>query len=241
MKQDEINQPDSTKTIIFGMAMLFIALQIGFHPTYLQYFPAFKEFNWVHHTHGVLMVSWMVMLVIQPFLILKRKYHLHRLIGKISYIIAPLMVISMYLVMRIGYLNTVNKIDFKEVASLQALTIIELISFAIFYSLAIINKKDIAKHKRYMIGTSFPLAIAIFSRILQHRFGKSFEPYDFYVPLYVSVVISAIFLVNDILKKINPIPCTIITAVILLNTINFHARYTEVWLSFVRFVGNTFY
>lgn len=109
MQQEKINQTDSTKAIIFGMTLLFIALQIGFHPTYMQYFPEFKEFNWVHHTHGALMVSWMVMLVIQPFLILKRKYQIHRQIGKISFIIAPLMVIFMYLVMRIGYLNTVKK------------------------------------------------------------------------------------------------------------------------------------
>ncbi len=243
MKQDKINQTDSTNTkaIIFGMVLLFIALQIGFHPTYLKYFPAFNQFNWLHHKHGVLMVSWMVMLVLQPFLILKGKDSIHRLIGKISYLIAPLMIISMFLVMRLGYLSTVNKIDFKEVAELQAVTIIELISFAIFYLLAVINKKDIAKHKRYMIASSFPMAIAIFSRILQHSFGTAIEPYDFFIPLYVSALISAIFLVNDILKRNNPIPFIIVSIVILLNIINFHARYTGVWLAFVRFVGDTFF
>lgn len=235
------NQPTNTKAIIFGMVLLFISLQIGFHPTYLKYFPAFNQFNWLHHTHGVLMVSWMVMLVLQPFLILKGKYSIHRLIGKISYIIAPLMIISMFLVMRMGYLSTVNKIDFKEVAELQAVTIIELISFAIFYLLAIINKKDIAKHKRYMIASSFPMIMAIFSRILQHSFGTAIEPYDFFIPLYVSVLLSVIFLINDILKESNPIPYTIVTVVILLNIINFHARATEVWLALVRFVGDTIY
>lgn len=92
-----------------------------------------------------------------------------------------------------------------------------------------------------MIGTSFPMVIAIFSRILQHSFWTKIEPYDFFIPLYVSLVISAFFLVNDILKKIDTIPFTIITAVVLLNVINFHVRYTEMWLEFVRYVGNTFF
>lgn len=147
----------------------------------------------------------------------------------------------MFLVMRFSYLNTVNKIDFKEVADLQALTIIELISFALFYILAVINKKDIAKHKRYMIGTAFIMIMAIFSRLLSNTFGPNIASYNFFIPLYLSAALSSLLFINDILKKNNPIPYTVVTAVIFLNTINYHARYTEVWLAFVRFVGDTFY
>ena len=100
MQQDKINQAPTyhTKAIVVGMGLLFIFLQIGFHPTYLQYFPKFEQFNCLHHTHGAIMVSWMIILVLQPYLILKGKYRIHRIIGKISYIIAPLMIVSMFLV-----------------------------------------------------------------------------------------------------------------------------------------------
>jgi hypothetical protein len=243
MQLEKINQPTTlhTKAIIFGMVLLFIALQIGFHPTYLQYFPGFEKFNWLHHTHGFLMMCWMVMLVIQPYLIYKRKYPIHRLIGKISYVIAPLMLISMFLVTRLNYLTTVGEIDFKDVAYIQALNFIEPISFLVFYVLAVINKNDVSKHVRYMISTSFPMIMAIFSRILYNNFGKTIEPYEYFIPLYFCSLMSILLLVNDILKKNNAIPSTIITAVILLNTLVFHARYSEVWQAIVRFVGNTMF
>ena len=133
--QEKANQAIAfnTKATIVAMGLLFILLQIGFHPTYLQYFPKFEQFNWLHHTHGAIMVSWMVMLVLQPYLIHKRKYSVHRLIGKISYITAPLMLISMFLVTRLNYLTTVGKLDFKDVAHIQALNFIEPLSFFIFY------------------------------------------------------------------------------------------------------------
>ena len=241
--QEKANQAIAfnSKATIVAMGFLFILLQIGFHPTYLQYFPKFEQFNWVHHTHGAIMVSWMVMLVLQPYLILKGKYRIHRVIGKISYIIAPLMLISMFLVTRLNYLTTVGKIDFKDVAHIQALNFIEPLSFFIFYLLAVINKNDVYQHKRYMISTSFPMIMAIFSRILYNSFGTMIEPYEYFIPLYFCSLISILLLVNDISKKNNPIPSTIITAVILLNTLIFHARYTEVWQTIVRLVGDTIF
>src|SRR5690348_11269496 len=98
----------TAKAFFVVMVFLFILLQVAFHPTYIQYFPQFKAFSWIHHIHGALMVSWVMMLVIQPYLIYKRKYKTHRLIGKISYLTVPLMLISMYLATRLNYLNSVG-------------------------------------------------------------------------------------------------------------------------------------
>jgi len=52
MNQDKTIQPIHTKAIIIGMGLLFILLQIGFHPTYLKYFPEFEKFTWLHHILG---------------------------------------------------------------------------------------------------------------------------------------------------------------------------------------------
>ena len=224
------------------MGFLFVLLQIAFHPTYLQYFPQFQGFTWIHHIHGALMVSWMIMLVIQPYLIHKGKYKTHRLVGKISYLTAPLILISMFLATRLNYLTTVDRIPFKDVAYIQALNFITPLIFLLFYILAIIHKRDAFKHQRYMIGTSFILLTGILSRILQYSFGTSnIEPYDFFIPLYLGVIISTLLLANDFLKKGNTIPYTIVTVVLLFNIIIFHARYTELWQSVVRLIGDTFF
>jgi hypothetical protein len=231
----------TAKAFFIAMVFLFILLQVAFHPTYLQSFPSFHGFTWIHHTHGAIMVSWVIMLVIQPYLIHKGKYKTHKLVGKISYFTAPLMLISMFLATRLNYLNTVGKIPFKDVAYIQALNFITPLIFSTFYLLAIIHKKEVFKHKRYMIGTSFIMITAVLSRLLQLLFGSSIEPFDFFIPLYLGVVISALLLVNDITKNRNPIPFSIIAIVLFLNIIIFHARYTEVWQSVVRFIGDSLF
>ena len=239
--QPENKSYDATaKAFFIAMVLLFILLQVAFHPTYLQYFPQFKGFSWIHHIHGSLMVSWVMMLVIQPYLIYKGKYKIHRLIGKISYFIAPLMLISMYLATRLNYLNSVGKEPFKDVAYIQALNYITPLIFLLFYSLAIINKKDALKHKRYMIGTSFIMLTAVLNRLLLEIFGN-IQPYEFFIPLYLGVIVSALLLANDIFKKRNPVPYTIVTVVLFLNIIIFYSRNTEVWQSIVRSVGNTIF
>jgi hypothetical protein len=72
MIQVKTIQSIHTKAIILIMGLLFIALQIDFHPTYLQYFPKFEQFNWVHHTHVTLMVSWMLILFLSQKPIFKK-------------------------------------------------------------------------------------------------------------------------------------------------------------------------
>lgn len=242
MKQESQLKDVTPKAFFIAMGILFILLQVAFHPEYIKYFPEFRGFNWLHHIHGMLMVSWVLMLIIQPYLIYKGKYKTHQLIGKISYFIAPLMLVSMVLVTRLNYLTTIGKIPFKEVAYIQALNYITPLIFSLFYLLAIINKRDAFKHQRYMIATSFIMLTAVLSRILQHSFGTAaIEPYDFFIPLYLGVTISALLLVNDILKKRNPVPYTIVIVALLLNVIIFHARYTTVWQSVVHFVGDNFF
>jgi len=239
LKQKSKTTDVTPKAFFIAMGFLFILLQVAFHPEYIKYFPQFDGFSWIHHTHGAIMVSWVIMLIIQPYLIYKRKYKTHRLIGKISYFTAPLMLISMFLATRLNYLTTIGKIPFKDVAYIQALNFITPLIFLLFYSLAVINKNDVFKHQRYMIGTSFIMLTAVLSRILQHSFGTAnIEPYDFFLPLYIGFILSALLLVNDIVKKKNPFPYTIVTVALLLNIIIFYARYTEVWQSVVRFVGD---
>lgn len=240
MKQENKSYDVAAKAFFIAMVFLFMLLQVAFHPTYLQYFPQFKGFSWIHHIHGALMVSWVMMLVIQPYLIYKGKYKTHRIIGKFSYFIAPLMLISMFLVTRLNYINSVGKVQFKDVAYIQALNFITPLIFLLFYSLAIINKKEVFKHKRYMIGTSFIMLTAILNRLLQEIFGN-IEPYEFFIPLYLGVIVTALLLANDILKKRNPVPYTIVMVVLFLNIIIFYARETEVWQSIVRSVGDTIF
>jgi hypothetical protein len=231
----------TTKAFFIAMVILFILMQVAFHPSYLQYFPQFHEFSWIHHVHGALMVSWVLMLIIQPYLIIKKKYDTHRRIGRISYITAPLVIISMILITKLNYLKMVDVMPFKDVAAWQALNIITPFNFLLFYSLAIIHKKEVFKHKRYMIGTVFTIFGAISSRLLIIIFGPSIAFNAFFISEYFGISIVVLLLLNDIRKKVNPTPFTIIAVGLCINIISIHARYTDAWQSVVRFIGDSFF
>ncbi len=223
------------------MVILFILMQVAFHPSYLQYLPQFDGFSWIHHVHGSLMVSWIVMLIIQPYLIIKNKYKTHRLVGKISYFTAPLVIISMFFITRLNYQKLSVEMAFKEVAAWQALNIITIFNFSLFYLLAIFNKKDVFKHKRYMIGTVFTIFGAISSRLFTIIFGSTIQFNAFFISEYFGLSIVLLLLVNDIRKKLNPIPYTIIAVGLLINISSIHGRNTEVWQSIVRFIADRFF
>src|SRR5258707_13705325 len=75
----------------------------GFYKTYIIFFPSFTGFNNVQHFHGAMMMTWMIILITQPLLIRSGKVTIHRAIGKLSYVIAPLLVVSIFLVSRMVY------------------------------------------------------------------------------------------------------------------------------------------
>ena len=241
MKQENKTLDNTTKTFFIVMVVLFILMQVAFHPSYLSFFPQFPEFSWIHHIHGALMVSWITMLIIQPYFILKSNFKAHILIGKISYITAPLVIISMGLITKLNYLKMIDVMPFREVAAWQALNFLTIVNFLLFYSLAIIHKKDVFKHKRYMIGTVFTIFGAISSRLLIIIFGASINFYAFFISEYFGLTIVLLLLLNDIRKKANPIPYTIIAVGLCISIISIHSRYTEAWQSAVRFIGDSFF
>lgn len=135
----------------------------------------------------------------------------------------------------------IGGMPFKDVAAWQSLNIITSFNFLIFYSLAIIHKKDVFKHKRYMIGTVFTIFGAISSRLLIIIFGPSIDFYAFFISEYFGISIVLLLLLNDLIKKVNPIPYSIVAVFLCINIISIHARYTEVWQSIVRFIADSFF
>jgi hypothetical protein len=147
----------------------------------------------------------------------------------------------MFFITKLNYLKLIGEMPFKDVAAWQALNLIPPLNFLLFYSLAIIHRKDVFKHKRYMIGTVFTIFGAIFARLLIIIFGPSIDFYAFFISEYFGVSLVILLLLNDLRKKVNPIPYTIVVVGLFINISSIHARYTEVWQSVVRFVGDVFF
>jgi len=164
--------------------LLFIALvAVAFYRTYfisiLQPTPA------LIHFHFVLMALWLLMLIAQPFLIKYKKLKWHRVLGKASYVLVPLVLITAFLLIRENYYRDIHSLTEKVAQGMKQLTadeilikaaetpigIIYFIWFAVFYVLAIKNLRQSSKHARYMLATALTLTGPTVDRILSIYFN----------------------------------------------------------------------
>ena len=154
------------KYLGYFLLVLIPLIFAGFYKTYFQPFPNFgKNIDAFIHVHAFIATLWVSILIVQPFLIINKKISLHRKVGKLSYIVFPLLIISF--IPRI--IKTYNAGDFPFLFfPLGDGTLLIL-----FYALAIYNKRKTAKHMRYMIASALVLMGPTFGRIGPSLLGWS--------------------------------------------------------------------
>jgi len=195
---------------------IWLCALIGFHKTYTIHFPAFTGFHWQQHFHGAMLMSWFLMLIIQPFLIRYQKNNIHRRLGKLGYILAPLVCYSIFLVTKMVYSREIAHRPEASVLAQLALDIPTIFIFGLFFALAMINRKDSSVHMRYMIGTSLLMIGPGLGRALIIFGGVPF-PVSVSIVYYVSEILAILFLINDVRKGNNIKPFLTITIILILN------------------------
>ena len=219
------------KHLGFFFIALLLMITWGFYRTYLIQFPNFKGFTTVHHLHGFILIAWILMLIVQPFLIRYGKVELHRKIGKLSYVLMPLVMISIFAVARTGYFRMLPDTPIEVVIGALALNIPPIFAFGTIYTLAMLNKANTAFHMRYMIGTSLLVIGPGLGRALIVYFGIPFEE-SVTITMYVSEGIAALLLISDLIKGKTYKPYSIILAILLILHLIWHFKYAGWWQAF---------
>ena len=152
---------DLSRSWKYFAGFLLIAM-VAFWPTYFAQVRATSGFT---HLHAVTAALWMVLLVLQSWAIGARRVALHRGSGKASYVIAPLVLLSILLLAhdRIrsaqGEAYAIQTYILYLQLSLAAL-------FALSYGLAIWTRRSVARHSRFMVCTALTLVDPVFIRLL---------------------------------------------------------------------------
>ena len=197
--------------------------------------PLIRRFNNVQHFHGAMMVTWMVFLIVQPLLIRSGKITIHRTIGKLSYVIAPLLIISIFLASRMVYQRPEPILPHEERIAGIALSIPFMFAFAILYSLAIINRKNTYQHMRYMIGTSFLMIGPAVGRALIIYYQNSLQDAVNYSN-YLVFAIAGGLMINDIIRKRSYTTFAIVLLIFIIIHLTWNYRYSGLWQN----LGETF-
>lgn len=155
------------RKLFYGNAYLYFILAaaltiFAFSPSY---FNRLTSTDNAHHFHGITATLWLVLLIIQPFLYKTGKLKWHRRIGKLSFLLVPLIIIS---ALNMVQIMMIRKDSFPPLVPYQLAFIdfVTLIQFLLFYILAIYKRKEIQLHARYMVCTVLGPLIPALTRLL---------------------------------------------------------------------------
>jgi uncharacterized membrane protein len=213
----------------FWFAGLLVVLILGFWPSYFS--PTASSATFGQHFHAAIMLGWVLMLIVQPWLIRSRRRDIHRVMGRVSFVLSPLVVFSALYVV----LDNLVKLPqpYPPIGlSFFWLGLASALFFAMLYSLAIINRKDMQLHARYMAATVLGFITPGLGRLLG-RIGEAtgLAFLNFQVALWVPAIIGGVMIVHDARKGRVRLPWVLATASWLVIVLGFFFLPRFEWFS----------
>ena len=114
---------------------------------------------------SIIAIVWLTLIIVQPFLIANKKLAWHRKVGKFSYVIFPLLMLS--------FIPSVINNLHSDTPKYAFFALGDGTLLILFYSLAIFYRKKSPIHMRYMIAAALVLFGPTVGRILPNLFGFS--------------------------------------------------------------------
>ena len=233
----------------YWFLLLIPLVFIGFYPTYFA--PSSGKAPSVIHIHFTLMALWVIILMVQPFLFRYKKLALHRKLGKLTYVLVPLLLISAFFMIRFSYYRFIGNFYqqnasadphqvLKEAASYEAIAFLYFGWLALLYSMAIINRRRSSVHARYMVATALTMLGPTVDRIVYSgfkviKFG-GIIPIET-VSFFIADGILAILLWKDYKNKKSTKALMISLSIFVIGqTVYFLIQKTNAWTGFVAFV-----
>ena len=172
----------------FYFPCLFVLGVLGFWPSYFARFvDGLPNSNFYINLHVIVVCFWISALIAQPLLIRKRKFKIHKLIGKGSYFLVPLIYISVLLLT-----HSRITIDDPGLAFGVFIPFKDLLIFSTAYFIAIKYRHDVAIHARAMIATCFVFIEPALIRLIVNVFDGPEHAYLWTVFLMYTLIITLI-------------------------------------------------
>jgi hypothetical protein len=152
---------DFTRSGPYFAGLLLLAF-VAYWPSYFSRVLSADHFT---HFHASLAVLWILMLAAQPTLVRTKRLALHRLLGAFSYVLAPLIVISILL---LGHsrIKGVTGEAYAVQTYILYLQVSLTVLFGVSYALAVYTRHTVALHARFMVCTAFTLIDPVVIRLM---------------------------------------------------------------------------
>jgi hypothetical protein len=148
------------------------------------------------------MMAWIAIIIIQPWLILNKKTKIHKRIGKFSYFLMPVVLLTAWLMIRHSYFKFIADETAKLASEGKTISAGEMIRNAAeymnigvlywlwlgtFYTLAVINRKKIVAHASYMFAAILTLLGPTVDRILIPMYVNYNLPVNFFIATFILI------------------------------------------------------
>lgn len=148
------------------LALLIPAAVLGFAKSYVAGLTfSGHAMTTIVHVHGALMGLWILMLIAQAWFIRAKRYNAHRWVGRSSFVIAPLILLT-----TVAVVHRSLSMKWPNITTLDArfaiYDLLQWVGFGLAWALALVYRRRVALHVRLMVSTAFAFGNAILFRIL---------------------------------------------------------------------------
>ncbi|HWS67956.1 MAG TPA: hypothetical protein VN325_34730 [Steroidobacteraceae bacterium] len=194
--------PDRARLFYAGAAALLLVLMfLGFQQFYLHgrafpNRPLMPAIRTLVITHGIAMSLWVTLLLVQPLLVVNRKYRVHMAVGKFGAVLAVfIFVLGFELPLAWARIDPSRMFVWSMTAKeFMAVPLISVLIFAGFVATGIVNRRRSEIHRPMMLLATLtvisaatdriPAIVSLFDRTI---WGTTFGP--FFPPLVVGALL----------------------------------------------------
>ena len=223
------------KIIIGGIAFIIAITFLGFFESYFARFPGFDNIAMVTHIHVIAFILWMAILIGQPFLIKQNKLISHRQIGKFTFILTPVLFVTILLMAyhQLSFYVLGQSNEFIRNNMLGGL--ISGTTFIVCYIIAMINVKNLRWHVAFIIGSSLVLLIPGLGRFVDNMVDGSFGLLSMIIVPYLVLIFILSYEKVKLKRNIINSPYALIFVIQVIGMVLFLTiSPSESWGSFVK-------
>ena len=167
------------RNIGFFFLLIFALVVAGFTPhvpdtPFFGYFSNVMNSSHVMpviHLHAFVALAWFALLATQPFLIRFSRLTLHRTLGWASIALVILFFFTALQMMKNSYTHGILEMPREAVLSQLAQSFTALSLFLLFYTLALLNRRNLYKHVAFMVAAALAAATPGLARLALYAIG----------------------------------------------------------------------
>lgn len=193
-----------------NVSYLFIAVLLvavaGFWKSYFGLLPGAGGWPVVIHGHALVLLLWFGVLIAQPLLIRAKRLAEHRLLGRLSYGLVPLVLLSMLVATRSQFVRFIGQLSEHQNIADLFIPLSQTLLFAALYGLAMVYRRQPPAHLRYIVASSLIFLSPALGRVPDLWTGVLFSWTSLFISFLVPDLVLLGLLLYDWRNGKNPRP-----------------------------------